>query len=203
VRLVTDNADRLQHSRVLIVINPVDSSLPGQLLAMELESEDAAKELEAKIKEGFAASAEGVGAHYELRIPKRLLMRFFSEIAATEIASRIPRNESMARGILQSLREQEKAYKTKHGRYGALDELALDEWEDLRIVKEVIERRFGYKIEMSASDMGYEATMTPAEYGKTGRLSFYMDQSGGVHEGDHNGKPASSSDKPLDANREY
>ncbi|MEN3336019.1 MAG: hypothetical protein V7641_5384 [Blastocatellia bacterium] len=150
----------------------------------------------------YAASAEGVGAHYELRIPRRLLMRFFSEIAAGEIASRIPRNESMARGILQSLREQEKAYKTKHGRYGALDELALDEWEDLRIVKEVIER-FGYKLELSASDDGYEATMTPMEYGKTGRLSFYTDQSGVVREGDHNGKPASSSDKPLGANREY
>ena len=36
VRLVTDNADRLQHSRVLLVISPVDSSLPGQLLAIEL-----------------------------------------------------------------------------------------------------------------------------------------------------------------------
>src|SRR5437763_8120381 len=105
----------------------------------------------------------------------------------------------MARGILQSLREQEKAYKTKHGRYGALDELALDEWEDLRIVKEVIEQRFGYRLELSASDGGYEATMTPAEYGKTGRLSFYTDQSGGVREGDHNGKPASSSDKPFDS----
>jgi hypothetical protein len=145
----------------------------------------------------YAASAEGVGAHYELRIPKRLLMRFFSEIAASEIAMRIPRNESIAKSFLQSLKELEKVYKTQHGRYAAFDEL-----EDARTLREMIER-FGYKLEMSASDSGYEAMATPAEYGKTGRLSFYTDQSGVVREGDHNGKPASSSDKSTDSKREY
>ena len=145
----------------------------------------------------YAASAEGIGARYELRIPRRVLMRFFSEIGASEIATRIPRNESIARGILQSIKEQEKAYKTEHGRYASLDEL-----EEAQMFRDMIER-FGYKLEVSVSDNGYEATMTPAEYGKTGRLSFYTDQSGGVREGDHAGKPASSSDKPAEQSREY
>lgn len=145
----------------------------------------------------YAASADGMGAHYELRIPKHLLMRYFSVVAASEIATRIPRNESMARYSLQSLKEQENAYKTEHGRYATLNEL-----EDVKSVITLIER-FGYKFELSTSDHGYEATATPVEYGKTGRLSFFTDQSGVVREGDHNGKPASSSDKPLDLKREY
>jgi hypothetical protein len=145
----------------------------------------------------YAASAEGVGAHYELRIPKRLLMRVFSEIAAGEVVSRIPRNESMARGFLQSLKEQENAYKTQHGRYATFNEL-----KDAQPARGFIER-CGYKFELLASNSGYEATVTPAEYGMTGRLSFYIDQSGVVREGDHNGKPASSLDKPTDSKREY
>jgi hypothetical protein len=53
VRLVTDNLDRLQHSRVMMALNPADASLPSQVLAFELESEDAAKEFEVKIKESL------------------------------------------------------------------------------------------------------------------------------------------------------
>lgn len=145
----------------------------------------------------FATSAEGVGAHYELRLPRRLLMRFFSEIAAAEIATRIPRNESMARSFLSSLKEYEKTYKAQHGRYGALDEL-----NDAHFMKDMLER-MGYKLEVTAAGGSYEATATPIEYGKTGRLSFYTDQSGVVREGDHQGQPASSSDKPTSNKEAY
>jgi hypothetical protein len=145
----------------------------------------------------YAASAEGIGGQYELRLPKRLLMRVFSEIAAGEIAARIPRNEYMARSFLQTLHNQERAYQQQHGRYAALDEM-----QEAPAITTLFER-CGYKFELSAADGGYEATATPAEYGKTGKLSFYTDQSGVVREGDHNGKPASSSDKPADAKREY
>lgn len=145
----------------------------------------------------YAASAEGIGARYELRIPRRVLMRFFSEIAASEIASRIPRNESFARNFLLSIQQQEKAYKAQHGRYAGLDEM-----EEVQLFKEMSER-FGYKLEVTVSDNGYEVTATPVEYGKTARLSFYTDQSGVIREGDHAGRPASSSDKPADKKQEY
>src|SRR6185369_13294755 len=48
VRLVIDNADRLQHSRVMFALNPTDRSLPSTLLAFELESEDEAEAFAAK-----------------------------------------------------------------------------------------------------------------------------------------------------------
>jgi hypothetical protein len=145
----------------------------------------------------YAASAEGVGAHYELRLPRRLLMRFFSVIAATEIATRIPRNEMMARSFLSSLKEHEKAHKAQHGRFGSLDELA-----ELSSMKDLL-KQMGYKLEVTASGGGYEATATPLEYNNTGRLSFYTDQSGVVRAGDHQGGPASSADKPITDKEEY
>jgi hypothetical protein len=144
----------------------------------------------------FAASAEGVGAHYELRLPRRLLMRLFSEIAATEMATRIPRNEMMARSFISSLKEYEKNYKAQHGRYGSLDEL-----EDLQQLKDML-KQMGYKLEITASGGSYEVTATPLEYNKSGRLSFYTDQTGIVRAGDHQGSPASSSDKPISKQEE-
>ncbi|HKP11597.1 MAG TPA: hypothetical protein VJZ91_05780, partial [Blastocatellia bacterium] len=156
----------------------------------------------------FAASAEGVGAHYELRLPKRLLMRVFSEIAATEVASRMPRNEAITRGFLQSFQEYEKSYKTRHGKYATLDEMIANDkssessaqkYAGVGFYKQMIEQS-GYRLEVTATAGGYEVTATPTEYGKTGRLSFYTDQTGVVREGDHQGKPASSSDKPAGKN---
>ncbi|MFL6215856.1 MAG: DUF3352 domain-containing protein [Blastocatellia bacterium] len=145
----------------------------------------------------FVASAEGVGAHYELRLPRHLLMRVFAETAAAEMATRIPRNETTARSFLRSIKEYEETYKKQHGRYGTLDEL-----NDISFMKDTLDR-MGYKLEVTASGGSYEATATPTEYGKTGRLSFYIDQSGVVREGDHQGRPASSSDKPTSNKEEY
>ena len=60
----------------------------------------------------------------------------------------------------------------------------------------------GYKFDLIVSGDRYEATATPIEYGKSGRLSFYTDQSGVVREGDHGGKPATAADKQLSSDRD-
>ncbi|MFL6277780.1 MAG: DUF3352 domain-containing protein [Blastocatellia bacterium] len=181
----------------------------------ELMKDEAVKEFLARYRFDpepitYAASAEGVGGQYELRIPRRLLMRFFAEIAASELASRVPRNESVARTFLESIKEQEKLYKTQHGRYATLDEMMTDQQgaEDkerlrgLTVMRDMIER-YGYKFEMTAAAGGYEITMVPLEYGKSGRLSFYMDQSGVVRAGDHQGKAASSADPSISPRHDY
>lgn len=136
----------------------------------------------------YVAASEGSGALYELRIPKKLLMRAFAEIAVDELRSRAPRNEMVVRSLLQSLDEIEKAYKTEHARYGTLEEL-----ESFQFAKAYIEKS-GYKFDLIVSGERYEATATPVEYGRSGRLSFYTDQSGIVREADHSGKPASVAD---------
>src|SRR5437868_5295555 len=59
VRLVTDNADLLQHSRVMFALSPVDTALPATLLAFELESEDAADGFAAKLQESLAPPRQG------------------------------------------------------------------------------------------------------------------------------------------------
>ncbi len=142
----------------------------------------------------YVAASDGPGALYELRIPKNLLMRAFAEIAVDELRGRAPRNEMVVRSLINSLGEMEKAYKTEHARYGTLEEL-----EEFQFAKAYMEKS-GYKFDLIVSGDRYEATATPIEYGKSGRLSFYTDQSGIVREGDHGGKPATAADKQLGSN---
>jgi hypothetical protein len=160
----------------------------------------------------YAAWAEGLGAAYELRLPKKLVMRVLSEISADEMRSRIPRNEMQVQNLLQWFGQIERIYHTANGRYATLEEL-----KSFRRTKEVsgngsdFEMTFpgleslesyGYKFDLTVSGNGYEVTATPIEYGKKGKLSFYLDQSGEVRKGDHGGQPATVKDKPLSDDRD-
>ena len=52
--------------------------------------------------------------------------------------------------------------------------------------------KYGYKFDVTISGTKFEATATPKEYGVTGRLSFFVDESGIVRGADHNGAPANA-----------
>lgn len=142
----------------------------------------------------YLAASDVLGPLYELRVPKNLLKRVFAEIAVDDMRNRVPRNESLARSLIQMIGRAEKDYKTEHGRYGTIEDL-----EDIKFLLETM-KKSGYKLDLTISGNRYEATATPIEYGKTGRLSFYTDQSGVVREGDHGGSPATAADKKSNSN---
>lgn len=56
----------------------------------------------------------------------------------------------------------------------------------------------GYRFRLSVSDDGqsYRVLAVPAEYGRTGRLSFYVDQSNAIRAEDKEGQPATAA-SPL------
>ncbi len=57
--------------------------------------------------------------------------------------------------------------------------------------------KYGYKYELTATGAAFEATATPKEYGKGGKRSFFIDQTGVVRGDDHGGGPATVADKPV------
>jgi hypothetical protein len=95
---------------------------------------------------------------------------------------------------LHALASAEATYKeTKgDGRFGLLEELIAENF----ISKDMLQR-YGYRIEVTVSGNGYEVTAVPVEYGKTGRMSYFLDQTGTLRGGDHGGGPATISDKPV------
>jgi len=142
----------------------------------------------------YALSNDGFGALHELHLPKTLVL---AAIAGTASASKNPPpevNESVAIGILRAIAGAEETYKATegNGNYGSLDALI----ESKLVQKDMLDK-YGYRFDVSVSGNHFEVRATPAEYGKTGRVSFFVDSSGVLKSGDHGGGPASASDKPM------
>jgi hypothetical protein len=142
----------------------------------------------------YGLSNEGLGPLHEVHIPRSLLMMVVAGISIKANESPIFTNESIAKNVLRTVAAAQATYRdTKgNGRYGSLDELIAAE-----LLRKDLMEKYGYKIDLSVLSNKFEVIATPVEYGKTGRRSFYMDESGILRGGDHAGGAATLSDKPI------
>ena len=65
-----------------------------------------------------------------------------------------------------------------------------------KLPKEIIENH-GYKIDVMVIGDRFEVSAIPLEYGTTGKMSYFIDESNVVRGGDHGGSPATVADNPL------
>jgi hypothetical protein len=143
----------------------------------------------------YALSHDGLGAMHELHLPKNLILAMVASTSAAMSAMKQgspEMNEAIAIGVMQMLANAEASYRTTEGAYGSIEMLA----EKKLFQKDVLDK-YGYRFEVFVSGNRFEARATPAEYGKTGKRSFFVDQSGIVRGGDHGGAAASVSDQPV------
>lgn len=143
----------------------------------------------------YSLSNEGSGPLHELHVPKNLLLLMIASMSNEASAAPLKANEAAVKSELRTLVTAEATYQatTGDGRYGTLDELV----KAGLISKEPIER-YGYEIELTVSANKFEATAVPIEYGKSGNLSYFVDESAVVRGGDHSGGPATISDPPIE-----
>lgn len=140
-----------------------------------------------------ALTREADGLVHELHLPKNFIALFNAmSVVQTKLAP-LRGNEGMAMGRLYTIARAQQEYKQKHGRYGAL--------EDLRPASEYMRHlpaeATGYEIKLNVAGDGFSVTATPTEYRKTGRRSFYLDQTGVMRGGDLKGRTATASDEPI------
>ena len=83
----------------------------------------------------------------------------------------------------------------EHNRFGTLEEILPKDFGE-KTFRGLFEQ-LGYKLEMTLSGDKYTVTATPTAYGKSGKLSFYTDNSRVIRQGDHGGRPATAADKPV------
>jgi len=107
--------------------------------------------------------------------------------------SSVVTNESIAQSMLRMIAGGESTYKSKHGNYGSLDDLVKE-----GLVPKDLTEKYGYKLEVTILSNKFEATATPLEYGKTGKNSFFVDETNVLRGGDHGGGPATISDRPME-----
>jgi hypothetical protein len=143
----------------------------------------------------YASSNDGMGTLHELHLPRNLLLLFIAGITAKPNESPIFANESIAQVLLRTIHSAQTSFQstTGKGQYGTLDELEKGGF----LNKDMFSKN-GYKIEVNVMSNKFEATATPIEYGKTGRLSYFVDETGVLRAGDHAGGAATISDKPIE-----
>lgn len=142
----------------------------------------------------YSLSNDGLGALHELHVPKSLVITTIAGIASAENPPETVKNERQAMGVLWYLSSAQQRYKEeKKGSYASLEELIAAEM----VSKERLNDG-GYKFEMRLVPDGFEISAVPTEYGKTGKLSFFMTNDAHmIRGGDHGGAPASASDPQI------
>ncbi len=105
------------------------------------------------------------------------------------------KNEIAAQATLKQISYAEKIYQQMHkGQLGTLKQLYDANLFGLTFENEKIEIKDGYKFELKIINDGFVVNATPAKYGTTGRVSYFMNVQGIIHAGSHEGKEASETD---------
>jgi len=142
----------------------------------------------------YALSNEGIGPLHELHIPKNLVTLMIAGIAGESNQPPQASNEAIAKSALRMVASAEMTYQSikGDGNFATLDQLV-----DQGLVQKDLLEKYGYQIELTVLGTKFEATAVPTEYGKTGKMSFFVDESAVVRGGDRGGSPATIMDKPL------
>ena len=95
---------------------------------------------------------------------------------------------------MHTLANAESAFKSTQGNtgYGTVDQLV-----SAGLLSKDMLDKYGYRIQVSASPDKFEITAVPIEYGTTGKLSFFIDESQILRGGDHGGGAATADDQPI------
>ena len=142
----------------------------------------------------YSLSNEGLGPLHELHVPKGLIAMLVTGISGEVNPPPLVQNERTVIGLMFQIAFAEEEFKNKkgNGSYGTLEDLIAADM----FPKDAIEKS-GYKIELTASGDKFEVSAVPSEYGKSGTLSMFIDQTRVLRGGDRNGAAATVSDPPL------
>ncbi len=142
----------------------------------------------------YSLSTEGAGVLHEVHVPKDLVLMAIAGISEGSNPSEIVSNERSTISALYMISYAEIQYKEGKGAgsYGTIEQLIADDM----VQKDLIENH-GYKIELTSSGNKFEITAVPTEYGKTGKTSYYMDQTSVLRGADRAGAAATMSDRRI------
>jgi len=143
----------------------------------------------------YEATNEGDVIMHEARFPFSLVRTYALTAAVAAKDSTVIMNEALAVYALNRIAGAQSAYKDerKKGRYGSLDELVAEE-----LLEKTFLENSEYKFDWDISADRFEVSATPRSYGKTGRRSFLLDQTGTVRAADHKGEPANTDDPAVE-----
>jgi uncharacterized protein DUF3352 len=143
----------------------------------------------------YEATNEGDVVMHEVRLPLSLVRTYALSLAVSAKDSAVLMNETMAVYALNRIAGAQSAYKEekKKERFGTFEELIAEE-----LLEKTFLENMEYKFELEIMGDKFEVSATPKTYGKTGRRSFLLDQTGTVRAADHKGQPANTDDPAVE-----
>ena len=142
------------------------------------------------------------------KFPSKFIFVLFlivSGFAATNPAhgSPIIINEKFAVKALQTIHSAQATSISVNLRYTTLQQLG-----DLGFIDPVLatSEKYGYYFSVTlvtyppTQATGFQVSAVPQRYGRSGRRSFYLDESGVIRGADRNGEPATADDSPVPIN---
>jgi hypothetical protein len=142
----------------------------------------------------YSLSNDGLGPLHELHIPKNLLQVLVAGMMVGTSEGAASSNEAVTQSIVRTAANAEATFKATEGNgsYASLEQLAA-----AGLVSKEMFDKYGYRIEVVASGNKFEITAVPIEYGKTGKISYFIDETQILRGGDHGGGAATLSDEPM------
>ena len=142
----------------------------------------------------YSLSNEGNGPLHELHLPKNLVLMAVAGISGEVNPSPTVQKERTAIGAMYMIASAEQQYKTSKGdgSYGTLEQLISEKL----VPKDTIEKS-GYRFELTVTGDNFEIAAAPVEYGKTGKMSYFIDNTFILRGADRSGASAMASDPPI------
>lgn len=141
----------------------------------------------------YSLTNDGLGPLHELHVPKNLLTLLVAGLSKDASESPLQTNENITKSVLRTLVTAEATFQAtqEDGRYGSLEELTSAGLIDKHMLS------YGYKVDLVVSGNSFAVTAVPLEYGKTGLLSYFIDESGVLRAADHGGGASTIADPPV------
>ena len=141
----------------------------------------------------YSLSNEGLGPLHEVHLPKNLVLMAVAGLSGSMNPPRPEfQGEQMATGLMMTIAHTEEAYKEQLGSYATLEQLVAAKM----IPKDIFDQA-GYKFDIFVTGDKFEVFAVPKEYGKNGKMSYFIDQTKVLRGADRNGTSANSSDPPV------
>lgn len=142
----------------------------------------------------YSLSNEGLGPLHEIHIPKNLVLMAVAGISGESNPSPTVQNDRTAMGVMYAIAQAEMEYKKTKGNGSCA---TLDQLIAANMFPKEITEKTGYKFDLTVSGDKFELSGVPLEYGKSGTLSLFIDQTFILRGGDRSGGAATASDPPI------
>ena len=142
----------------------------------------------------YSLSSDGLGTLHELHVPKNLVLLAVAGISAASNPSPLVASERSAIGSMYTIASAENQYRAGKGAgsFGTLEQLQAE-----GLIAQDTAEPSGYKVNLTLLGATFELTATPREHGKTGRISYFINETNILRGADHVGGMATSSDPPI------